>query len=221
MSAAQRDDGRARILARIRGALGRTAGHAPPPADVPRDYLPADTGCDADELIALFTERLDGKNARVHPVPADVTVADTVAAVLHERGLCRVITPPGLNPEWLPADTAQWLTDEPALTDYELEDADAVLTATAVGIADSATLVLDGGDGQGRRRLSLLPDTMIVVLPADRLVADLPGAVARLDPSRPLTLITGPSATVDIELTRVDGVHGPRNLEVIVHSADR
>lgn len=220
MTAAQRDDGRAQILARIRGALGRTAGHAPPHAQVPRDYLPADTGRDAADLLALFTERLAGKNARVHPVPADATVADTIAAVLHARGLRRVITPPGLNPGWLPADTAQWLTDEPALTDDELEDADAVLTAAAVGIADSATLVLDGG-GQGRRRLSLVPDAMIVVLTADRLVADLPGAVARLDPSRPLTLITGPSATVDIELTRVDGVHGPRSLDVIVHGAGR
>ena len=93
---------------------------------------------------------------------------------------------------------------------------DAALTGSALAIAETGTIVLDGGPGQGRRVLSLLPDLHVCVLDGSRVLANVADAVAVLDRTRPVTLISGPSATSDIEFKRVEGVHGPRRLEVIV-----
>jgi L-lactate dehydrogenase complex protein LldG len=125
------------------------------------------------------------------------------------------VAPAGLPAEWL-IDGVEWL-HEP-LSIEELDQADGVLTGCAVAIADTGTIVLDGSEAQGRRALTLLPDYHLCVVRADQIAASVPEALARLEPTRPLTFISGPSATSDIELNRVEGVHGPRTLEVLIVS---
>jgi L-lactate dehydrogenase complex protein LldG len=125
---------------------------------------------------------------------------------------------PGFPVDWRPDRI--WVSDEPPLTTEALDAVGAAVTTAAIGIALTGTIVLDGGPGQGRRALTLIPDTHICVIRADQIAADVPDALAWLEPSRPLTLISGPSATSDIELQRVEGVHGPRTLHVIVVDPD-
>ena len=110
------------------------------------------------------------------------------------------------------------LIDDPPISARGLDQVDGVLTGCALAIAETGTIVLDGDDGQGRRALSLVPDYHLVVVTAAQVVGGVPEALARLDPARPQTWISGPSATSDIELDRVEGVHGPRTLEIIVCS---
>ncbi|OKI49742.1 LutC/YkgG family protein [Micromonospora sp. CB01531] len=195
------------ILGRLRVALGE------PPADpaaVPRDYRPA--GAVAVDLD-LLVHRLTDYRATVHRC-ADADVAQVVDEVLGGR---RVVVPPGLPRHWLPATVAA-VTDE-NLTAAQIAAVDGVVTAAAVAVAETGTIVLDAAPDQGRRVISLLPDVHVCVLRADQVVATVPDAVARVDPGRPLTWISGPSATSDIELNRVEGVHGPRHLHVVVVSA--
>jgi len=188
------------MLGRIRAALGDPA---PAPAEVPRDYQHGARKVDLD----LFVERLEDYKAVVY---RGVSVAETVAALAPAT----LVVPPGIAADWLP-DSVEVLRDE-GLSADTLAVAGGVLTAATVAIAETGTIVLDGSPDQGRRIISLLPDLHICVVRADQVVASVPEAIARLDPRRPLTWISGPSATSDIELDRVEGVHGPRRLHVIV-----
>jgi L-lactate dehydrogenase complex protein LldG len=142
-----------------------------------------------------------------------------VAAVLATWGAQRIVVPAGLPAEWLSATSVEAVPDAPPLTHEALDGLDGVISACAAGMAESGTIVLDAGPGQGRRALSLLPDRHLCVIRADQIVRDVPDALPGLDPRRPLTWISGPSATSDIELQRVEGVHGPRVLDVIIVEA--
>ncbi|WP_433532279.1 LutC/YkgG family protein [Micromonospora sp. CA-263727] len=191
------------VLGRLRAAL---ASGGPAPVQVPRDYRSGGT-LDLDRLV----ERLTDYRAHVHRVP-ETAVADTIADILPAGAT--IVVPPGLPPAWLPP-TVTALTDD-GLDIGQIDAADGVVTGAAVAVAETGTVVLDGSPDQGRRVLSLLPDRHVCVLRADQVVAAVPQALARLSPHRPLTWISGPSATSDIELSRVEDVHGPRNLHVVL-----
>jgi L-lactate dehydrogenase complex protein LldG len=148
-------------------------------------------------------------------------VADGADGALEGATPAQFVVPPGLPADWLArcdedSAGAVLITDDPPLDTARLDAAAGVVTGCAVAIAETGTIVLDHGPGQGRRAVTLVPDFHLVVVTADQVAADLPGAFARLDPARPHTLISGPSATSDIELVRVEGVHGPRTLHVLI-----
>jgi L-lactate dehydrogenase complex protein LldG len=189
------------VLGRIRAALAGTT----KPGEVPRDYRRVFGAPDLDLLV----ERLTDYRAAVHRT-ADV--AGTVAQILPRDATA--VVPPNLPPGWLPP-AVEALPDD-GLDAARIAAADGVVTAAAVAVAETGTIVLDGSPDQGRRIITLLPDLHICVLRPEQVVASIPEALARLDPRRPLTWISGPSATSDIELNRVEGVHGPRNLHVIL-----
>jgi L-lactate dehydrogenase complex protein LldG len=208
---------REEILARVRAA---TAGGAAP-APVVRSYRTAEhaPGLAGEELLELLVDRLVDYRALVRR-STTAMVAATVVAALTERGARRVAVPAGILPAGLDRlePGIELVADTPPLGAADLDALDGVLTGCAVAIAETGTIVLDGGAGQGRRILSLVPDYHLVVVTAAQVVAGVPEALARLDPTRPQTWISGPSATSDIELDRVEGVHGPRTLEVILCS---
>ncbi|MFF1506857.1 lactate utilization protein C [Streptomyces sp. NPDC058326] len=203
---------RDRILARVRAAVA----DAPEAPDVVRAYRSSHSAADAAGLLDLLHENLADYRAHVHRTAPD-GLAGLISRLLAERGARTVVVPPGLPEGWLAAAGAEQRTDTPRLTPYELDAADAVVTGCALAIAETGTIVLDGGPGQGRRALTLVPDLHICVVRApEQVVASVPEALPRLDPGRPLTWISGPSATSDIELDRVEGVHGPRTLDVVL-----
>ena len=187
------------ILARVRAAL---AG-APAAPEVPRGYRATVA---SDGVLELFAERVADYRAVVVRCPAD-EVENRIAEALDGA---RAVVPPDL-----PWQVRGAVVDD-RLTPLELDGLEGVVTAAAVGIAETGTVVLDHGSGQGRRALSLVPDLHVLVVRADQVVPGVPEAVARLDPARPQTWISGPSATSDIELNRVEGVHGPRRLVVLL-----
>lgn len=194
------------MLRRVRTALA----DRPAPAPVARDYRAAGSRGPAgqDEYVDLFAERVDDYKATVVRC-----TDDDLAATLATFTAGRVGVAPDLPDGLRPADP---VVDDPPLSAAELDVLDAVLTTCAVAIADTGTIVLDHGPGQGRRALTLVPDRHVVVVRAAQVVPGVPDAVAALDPTRPLTWISGPSATSDIELDRVEGVHGPRTLQVVL-----
>lgn len=202
-------EAREAILARIRAALA----DRPAPADIPWRYG-ADVGTGEQELVARFCDRVADYRARVDRV-AEADVDAVVAAALH--GARSVVADAVVQAAW--PDAASWVSDTELSAD-ELDAVDAVVTTATVAIANTGTLVLDHGPGQGRRAVSLVPDLHVCVVRVSQIVDDVPNAIARLIDSgvhtRPLTWISGPSATSDIELDRVEGVHGPRTLHVIV-----
>ncbi|MFE9116529.1 lactate utilization protein C [Streptomyces sp. NPDC007172] len=205
---------RDRILARVRAAVEG----APEPPAVVRDYLVSHTPDDPAAVLDLLHENLADYRARVHRTDT-AGVGALVAALLGARGATNVLVPEGLPPQWLAETDRVRIADRPESTAAELDAVDSVITGCALAIAETGTLVLDAGPAQGRRRITLVPDHHIcVVRVPDQVVASVPQAMARLDPGRPLTWISGPSATSDIELDRVEGVHGPRTLDVILLS---
>jgi L-lactate dehydrogenase complex protein LldG len=214
-----RRDGSAReeVLARVRTAVADGA----EPGPVARTYRTAERPPDlaGEELLERLVDRLVDYRALVRR-STTALVAAAVVAALTERGARRVAVPEGILPAGLDRlePGIELVGDDPPLSPAQLDGLDGVLTGCAVAIAETGTIVLDGGAGQGRRVLSLVPDYHLVVVTAAQVVAGVPQALARLDPSRPQTWISGPSATSDIELDRVEGVHGPRTLEVILCS---
>ena len=205
------DEGaRAAVLARIRAALGTGAGA---PAGIPRGYRTG-TGTAAPALIELLTERLHDYGTSVRRCRAG-GVAQAVREALAERGARRVVLPPGLTLDGAGPDGVEFVADDGSSPEA-LDATDGVITTAALAIAETGTIILDGGPGQGRRALSLVPDYHLCILHAGQVVGIVPQALERLEPGRPLTWISGPSATSDIELERVQGVHGPRTLEVIL-----
>jgi L-lactate dehydrogenase complex protein LldG len=202
--------GRAGILRRIRAAHPAR----PLPAAIPRGYTGPGAHAAGGDLAELLAGRLTDYGAVAHRSPAADAPA-AIAAVLRGCGARRVALPEHLPAGWVTAVPDPHL-DRPPLTNTELSSLDAVLTTVTVAIAQTGTLVLDHGPGQGRRELTLIPDVHVAVVPAQRIAAAVPDAVAAVDPAAPLTWISGPSATSDIELNRVQGVHGPRTLAVII-----
>ncbi|MEU2443323.1 LUD domain-containing protein [Streptomyces althioticus] len=205
---------RERILGRVRRALA----DVPPGEDVPveRDYLREHGERTAEETVDLLAENLADYRAVVHRTDAG-SLPGVVAELLAARNASTVLVPPGLDESWLAAAEVTQVPDEASSTPHELDRVDSVVTACAVAVAETGTIVLDGSPDQGRRRISLIPDHHIcVVRVPGQVVASVPQALERLDPARPSTWISGPSATSDIELDRVEGVHGPRTLEVVL-----
>ncbi|RNL85800.1 LutC/YkgG family protein [Halostreptopolyspora alba] len=202
---------RERILGRVRAALADVPrDERPDDVAVPRDYASAHTG----DPIPTLVDRLEDYKAIVHRV-ATGELAEAIAETARRRSLARIVVPPDLPTEWTAATSASVVRDDGLAVD-QLDAMDGVVTGCAVAVAETGTIVLDTGAAQGRRAISLIPDVHLCVVRADQVVNGVPEAVAQLDPHQPLTWISGPSATSDIELDRVEGVHGPRILEVLL-----
>jgi L-lactate dehydrogenase complex protein LldG len=207
-------DARSEILARIRGALGDVRGVEPAP--VPRDY---ERERRDPRMLELLAERLTDYGARVERT-ARSEVGEVAARVCGELRLGRLVVAPGMPEEWRPQGV-ELIDDGDRLDPGELDALDGVLSGCAVAIAETGTIVLDGGPRSGRRAITLVPDHHICVVEAEQVVMLVPEALARVgqavrDRRAPLTLVSGPSATSDIELSRVEGVHGPRTLVVVL-----
>ncbi|MEU1003936.1 MULTISPECIES: LutC/YkgG family protein [Streptomyces] len=208
---------RERILGRVRRALAKAPADETP---IVRDYLREHGQRTVAETVELLAENLADYRALVHRTDA-AGLPVLIAGLLDERGAASVLVPPGLDEEWLAATGVTRVTDRAESTPDELDRVSSVVTACAVAIAETGTIVLDGSPDQGRRRITLVPDHHIcVVRVPGQVVSSVPQGLERLDPARPLTWISGPSATSDIELDRVEGVHGPRTLEVILVGED-
>jgi L-lactate dehydrogenase complex protein LldG len=209
---------RTEILRRIRAALRDVpTGETPDMVPVPRDYLKTDASPHA-ERVERFIDRVAEYKATIRRVAA-ADLPGAIAGAIAARGIRTLVIPADLPDGWAPGGVL--LRRDERLTNEQIETSDGVLTAAALGIAQTGTIVLDGGPGQGRRALTLLPDYHLCVIRDDQIVGLVPEAVTRLHeaagtPGHPITWISGPSATSDIELNRVEGVHGPRTLEVLV-----
>ncbi len=199
--------------------------------DVPEDERPEDVSVERgyrreddaprEEIVERFAERAAEYEATVRRVRAD-ELPGAIEEALRRRGVKRLVVPPYLPKEWIP-EGVETLRDaaRPRLTKEELDGSDGVLTGCALGIAQTGTIVLGSGRAQGRRALTLLPDYHLCVIREDQIVGLVPEAFAKLEETvkgegRAITFISGPSATSDIELDRVEGVHGPRTLEVLL-----
>ncbi len=201
------------VLGRIRAALADDG----PPVPIPREYIRRGQ-LDAGAVTSLLVDRLVDYKALVHQV-----TPEGLPGALDEAltGMAGVVIGPGLDPLIAQscAGNGRTVTTDSVphvLSPQELDGIDAVVTTARVAIAMSGTIVLDGGAGQGRRAITLVPDRHVIILTADQVVETVSEAVALLNPTAPLTMIAGPSATSDIELERVEGVHGPRTLHVII-----
>ncbi|MGW5231609.1 LutC/YkgG family protein [Streptomyces nodosus] len=208
------------ILGRVRRALADVRDDTPYEQAVGRDYLLRHGRRSAVETVELLARNLADYRAIVHRTDVH-ELPGTIGRLLGAHGSRNVLVPPGLPPQWMPASGPARVEDRAESTPYDLDEVDSVVTGCAVAIAETGTLVLDGSPDQGRRRVTLVPDHHIcVVRVPGQVVSSVPEALSRLVPARPLTWISGPSATSDIELDRVEGVHGPRTLEVVLVSEE-
>ena len=205
---------REEVLARIRGALGDN----PVSPEVPRAYRrEGEHAAGAPELVHQLIDRLEDYKARVVRIGAedDDSIGRAVADALAALEIGQAVTPAGTPREW-----TNWLADvtvdDGSLDARGLDRIPAVVTGSVVAISETGTIVLDGGQLCGRRAVTLVPDTHVCIVRASDVVQTVPEGLGRLDPSAPLTFISGPSATSDIELDRVEGVHGPRTLVVVL-----
>ncbi len=208
------DDARAEVMGRIRGALGAT----PPPApEVPRAYHRAGATY-AFDAVERFCERVADYDATVHRLGRG-DLEGALAGVCRARGATRVVVAPGLG---LSVDGVELVPDDPPLRPRDLDALDGVLSGCALAVAETGSIVLDGAPPSGRRAITLVPDLHLCVVREDQVVPAVPDAIAALREAaaegRPVTFVSGPSATADIELNRVQGVHGPRVLDVFVVS---
>ncbi|MFJ4334384.1 MULTISPECIES: lactate utilization protein C [unclassified Streptomyces] len=210
---------RERILGRVRRALADVPADARPYEEaVAREYLREHGQRSVGETVDLLAENLADYRAIVHRTDEE-ELPLLIMRLLAQRGPQYVLVPPSLPPEWMSAADPTRVHDRAVSTPHELDRVESVVTGCAVAVAETGTIVLDGSPDQGRRRITLIPDHHIcVVRVPDQVVSSVPEALERLDPTRPLTWISGPSATSDIELDRVEGVHGPRTLEVVLLS---
>jgi L-lactate dehydrogenase complex protein LldG len=212
---------KAAMLARIRAAKQDVAEtETPEDVVVARDYL-TDDGLDEHARLEQFCERVAEYKVTVVPV-ARAELTAKIREHLQARGISRLVIPADIPADWLPEGIEVLRDENGALDNSAINTSDGVLTGCALGIAQTGTIVLDGGDKQGRRVLTLLPDYHLCVIDASQVVGLVPAAMKALEPAvragRPITLVSGPSATSDIELNRVEGVHGPRTLELLVVS---
>ncbi|MFJ5802462.1 LutC/YkgG family protein [Streptomyces decoyicus] len=208
------------VLARVRRALADVPrGEGPGGLPVARDYHRVHGSRTSAQNVDLLAENLADYRAVVHRTDAE-GLPRLIGRLLAERGARTVLVPPGLDDSWTAGSHVTLVEDRASSTPRELDAVDSVLTGCAVAIAETGTLVLDAGPDQGRRRITLVPDHhLCVVRVPGQVVGSVPEALPRLAPDRPLTWISGPSATSDIELDRVEGVHGPRTLEVVLLAA--
>ncbi len=210
---------RQEMLQRIRMALRDVpAGEQPQDVAVARDYRRSETETH-EEVVERFVERVAEYKVTVRRIEEDL-LPEAIATACTARSVRRLVIPKDLPEHWLPAGVEK-LQDDSTLTYEQLDTSDGVLTGCALGIAQTGTIVLDGGAQQGRRVITLLPDYHLCVVYENQIVNLVPEAIARLGDAvlrhrRPITFISGPSATSDIELIRVEGVHGPRTLDVLV-----
>jgi L-lactate dehydrogenase complex protein LldG len=210
---------REEMLGRIRRAAG--SGLPPAAGEVPRGYR-SHGDLHGSQLLDLLTARLTDYRCSVRRCcPGEL--ASTIAASILDRGARSIVLPPGLGlplPDPATAGADLTLVADDGFSAECLDGFDAVITTATVAIAETGTIALDGSAGQGRRALTLIPDYHLCVVYEHQVVCLVPEALAVLTPQRPLTWISGPSATSDIEFDRVEGVHGPRALEVILVAAD-
>ncbi|MGP3982948.1 LutC/YkgG family protein [Streptomyces sp. KR80] len=211
---------REHVLGRVRRALVDVPdGERPEDVPVPRDYLRIHGERTPAVTVDLLAENLADYRALVHRCSGS-ELPGLITRLLGTRTAHTAVVPEGLPEDWLAGAVAagvELVPDAAESTAGELDAVDSVVTGCAVAIAETGTVVLDAGLGQGRRRITLVPDHHICVVRVPEQVVDsVAEALERLDPARPLTWISGPSATSDIELDRVEGVHGPRVLEVIL-----
>ncbi len=200
------------ILNRI-SAAQKQAG-LPDHVDIPREYQKEGT-LNEDELREMLVDRLEDYKADVH-VTDESGLSSTLVAILKECGCSNVVYAPGMDAGLLDGFEGTATPDDNAKDPRELDAVDAVVTESHVTSAQTGTIVLESNETCGRRALTLVPDRHVCIVRKDQIVYGVPEMVSRMNPERPATWISGPSATSDIELSRVEGVHGPRDLIVVI-----
>jgi L-lactate dehydrogenase complex protein LldG len=200
------------IFGRIRRALGDRPARANDYDAIPRAYRRGGA-IDSDARLTLFQSRIEHYDGGVHRCGANA-IADTIAAVLASRRKRRLVVAAGVPPAWL-APRVEWIAEADTVNE-DLDAIDGAITGCSVAIAATGTIVLRHGASEGRRALTLIPDYHLCVVFADQVVETVPEGIARARGAPLLTTISGPSATADIEMTRIKGVHGPRTLDVVL-----